>query len=82
MDNREAVTGPGVQNIQVHGELYHLQGPLKAPGAEDALYSQMYLYDRQYASILRSERFSTVNPELVQQITGVLYDCSPWISIY
>jgi len=82
MDNREAVTGPGVQNFQIHGELYHLQGPLKAPGAEDALYSQMYLYDPQYALRLRSERFSTLNPELVQQITGVLYDCSPWISIY
>jgi len=78
MDNREAVTGPGVQNIQRHGELYYLQGPLKAPGAEDALYSQIYLYDPQYSSILTSEIFSTLNPELVQQITGVLYNCAPY----
>jgi len=82
MDKREAVSGPGVHNFQIHGELYHLQGPLKAPGAAAALYSQMYLYDPQYASILRSERFATLNSELVQQITGMLYDCCPRISIY
>jgi len=82
MDNREAVLGAGVQNFQIHGELYHLQGPLKAPGPENALYSQMYLYDPQYASFLRSERFPTLNSELVCEITATLYECSPWISIY
>jgi len=46
MDNRMSEIGGSFQLFQIHGALYHRQGPLvPAVGMGDALYSQVYLYD-------------------------------------
>jgi len=82
MDETSAMHGGGIRNFQIHGELYHLQGPLEAPGPEDARYSQMYLYEPEFAKTLRAARHPTLNPRLLNEITDVLYTCSPWIQIY
>ena len=36
MDRRTIAHGGSIRNFQIHGELYHLQGPLEAPGPENA----------------------------------------------
>ena len=82
MDDRPEVAGAGVHAFQIHGELYHLQGPLQPPGPQEASYSQMYLYDPEYASALRAARFPTLPYELISEITAMLYEYSPWIQIY
>ncbi|KAG0125360.1 hypothetical protein HOY82DRAFT_493006, partial [Tuber indicum] len=50
MDNRPTAIGDGFQLFQVHGAGYHQQGPLHAASVQDALYSQMYLYDPAFAA--------------------------------
>ncbi|RPB03232.1 hypothetical protein L873DRAFT_1612912, partial [Choiromyces venosus 120613-1] len=50
MDDCETAQGGGLQLFQVHGEIYHLQGPLVPPAGRDSLYSQVYLYDPMYAT--------------------------------
>jgi len=82
MDNREYTRGGGVINFQICGELYHLQGPLIAPGSIDARYSQTYLYDPGFGANLRADRFPTLDREYIEILTETLYRCSPWITIY
>ncbi|RPA93435.1 hypothetical protein L873DRAFT_1777753, partial [Choiromyces venosus 120613-1] len=82
MDNRDEVAGAGVQTFQVHGELYHLQGPLRPQAPQDACYSQMYLYDPEYSAELRSGRFHNLAPEVVRELTDMLYQYSPYIRLY
>jgi len=81
MDERSAMHGGGIRNFQIEGELYHLQGPVEAAGHEDAQYSKMYLYDPELAKTLRAARHPTLNPRLLNEITDMLYTCSPGIQI-
>jgi len=81
LDRRTTAHGSGICNFQIHGELYHLQGPLEAPSPENARYSQMYLYDPEYATNLRATRNSALDGRLLNEITEMLYSCSPWIQI-
>ena len=55
-DDRTGVIGEGFQLFQIHGAVYHHQGPLVPPGGRDALYSQIYLYDPALADQVRSAR--------------------------
>ncbi|KAG0123343.1 hypothetical protein HOY82DRAFT_495266, partial [Tuber indicum] len=65
MDNRPTAIGNGFQLFQVHGAVYHQQGPLHAASAQDALYSQMYLYDPAFAAQARSARAPELNANLI-----------------
>lgn len=43
----------GITSFQIHGELYHLQGPLTVYSGQDPKYAQLYVYDPDYASVVR-----------------------------
>src|SRR5207237_5674089 len=48
-DMRTANWRPGVQCFQIHGELYHLQGPLQPALHGVSQFAQLFVYDPQYA---------------------------------
>lgn len=49
-DERLQGTG-GIQSFTIHGELYHLQGPLHAPTGAVPSFAQLYFYDPHNAAI-------------------------------
>lgn len=57
-DMRTANWGPGVQCFQIHGELYHLQGPLQPALHGVPQFAQLFLYDPQYAANVRVHSYS------------------------
>ena len=82
MDKRPTATGEGLQLFQVHGAIYHQQGPLLPPAGLDALYSQMYLYDPAFAAQARSRRAPELNPALIRSLTEMLQETCPFIRLY
>lgn len=43
----------GLNSFEVHGEVYHMQGPLDTDATKDAVYAQLFFYDPAYAANLR-----------------------------
>jgi len=83
MDKRMSEIGGTFQLFQIHGALYHRQGPLvPAGGLGDALYSQVYLYDPADAARQRAARAPTMDPNLIQALTMMLQESNPLIQLY
>ena len=63
-DTRTALLGPGIQCFQIHGELYHIQGPIEPRDGSQPQFAQLFLYDPQYAAGIRHQE----RPELMENI--------------
>ncbi|RPA99496.1 hypothetical protein L873DRAFT_1738466, partial [Choiromyces venosus 120613-1] len=73
---------PGVQCFQIHGELYHLQGPLEPALHNAPQFAQLFLYDLQYAANIRFTSHPNLEPQLLEQLTLMLHKCNLFIPIY
>ena len=73
---------PGVTSFNIHGELYHLQGPLQT--AEDSVpqYAQLFFFDPVYAAEARSRQNPQLCLRLLQQLTDMLHEVSPYVQLY
>ncbi|CAO3618736.1 unnamed protein product [Mucor hiemalis] len=73
----------GFMPVQVHGELYHLQGPLNE-NQRNPTYNQLYIYDPAFASSIRQSRNSTLDPDLIKDLSIMLHENSnnPFVRIY
>ena len=81
-DMRTANWGPGVQCFQIHGELYHLQGPLQPALHDVPQFAQLFLYDPQYAANVRFASHPDLDINILEQLTLMLHECNPFIPIY
>ena len=81
-DQRTATWGSGVQCFQIHGELYHLQGPLQPAADHHPQFAQLFLYDPAFAANSRSIQHPVLDSNLLQQLTDMLHECNPYIEIY
>ena len=81
-DQRTANWGNGVQCFQIHGELYHLQGPLEPAEDQHPQFAQLFLFDLAFAADSRSIQHPKLDPVILQQLTDMLHQCNPYIKIY
>ena len=73
----------GVNCFQIHGELYHLQGPLDPPAGEAPRYAQLYFYDPAYATEARLRANTQLDGALLQGLLDMLREVSnPFIRLY
>lgn len=56
--------------FSVHGELRHNSGSLTPKEGEDAIYSQLYIYDPSHALAIREKR----NPNLSREVLKIIQD--------
>ena len=83
MDNRTSEIGSTFQLFQIHGGLYHRQGPLvPGGGLGDARFSQIYLYDPADAARARSAHGLELDANLIRSLTEMLQKCNPLIQLY
>ncbi|KAG0130798.1 hypothetical protein HOY82DRAFT_465376, partial [Tuber indicum] len=80
-DDHTSAIGEGFQLFQIHGAVYHHQGPLVPTGECDALYSQVYLYDPAFAAQSRSDRAPELDRALVSSLTNMLQEHFPFIQL-
>lgn len=72
----------GPNSFQVHGEVYHTQGPLEPNSSQEAQYAQLFFYDPAYAADLRHQRNPTLDRAVMGDLTQMLEDVNPFISVY
>jgi hypothetical protein len=76
--------GPHAGNVafQIHGELYHLQGPLHPRDHERPRYAQLFLYDPQLATDSRYQQNSNLNRRLLDLLDQLLRENNPFYAVY
>lgn len=80
--DRSASAG-GVNCFQIHGELYHLQGPLDAAAGQAPRYTQLYFYDPAYATDARLWANTELDGAILRRLLDMLYDVdNPYIRLY
>lgn len=72
----------GPNSFEVHGEVYHMQGPLDADVTEDAVYAQLFFYNPAYAADLRHIQNVTLDRIVLDDLSQMLEDVNPFIGIY
>ena len=73
----------GVNCFQIHGELYHLQGPLEAPTGEAPRYAQLYFYDPVYATDTRRQANTQLDSTILRRHLDMLHEVrNPCIQLH
>ena len=72
----------GLHCFQIHGELFHYQGPLVAGSQEVPSFAQLFFYDPDYATNVRATRYPQLDRTILAELAQVLTDCNPFIHIY
>ena len=75
----------GPNCFQIHGELYHLQGPLEPPTDVAPRYAQLYFYDPSYATDvrLRARPDTQLDATILRCLTAMLSEVrNPFIALY
>ena len=72
----------GVQTFQIHGELFHLQGPLTPLAESQPLFAQVYFYDPRAIAANLSRQRPQINEELLTAILQELHTVNPYIRVY
>jgi hypothetical protein len=72
----------GLHCFQIHGELFHYQGPLE-PGPQQApTFAQLFFYDPDYATDIRVQHRPQLDRTILQGLHEMLTDHNPFIRIY
>jgi hypothetical protein len=68
--------------FQIHGQMYHLQGPLTAENTSLAKYAQLYIFDPEYAATIRSNNNVELDEGIIKDLSLVLHEHNPHIKVY
>lgn len=80
-DTRVSLQG-GIQCFQIHGELFHFQGPLRTEDGRTPAFAQLFFYDPEYATDIRMDRYPTLDRTVLIELLDMLTDCNPFINLY
>ena len=73
----------GIQCFQIHGELFHLQGPLQPQDLASAQFAQLYFYDPELATNIQVGHYNGIlEASILQRLTEELIAINPFIGIY
>ncbi|RKF59743.1 hypothetical protein GcM3_172008 [Golovinomyces cichoracearum] len=67
----------GIQCFQIHGDLFHYQGPLDLSSQEAPQFAQLFFYDSDFATRTRHARNPTLNPTTLRALTDMLFEYGP-----
>ena len=72
----------GIQCFQIHGELYHLQGPLIPKSQEPPSFAQLFFYDLELATNAQANQHQDLDRIVFRRLIDMLHDCNPYITLY
>jgi hypothetical protein len=72
----------GVHCFQIHGELFHYQGPLELGSQQVPAFAQLFFYDPEYATDLRLQYRPSLDREILYGLHEMLTEHNPFIRIY
>lgn len=72
----------GLHCFQIHGELFHYQGPLEPGSQEVPAFAQLFFYDSDYATNVRGQRYLQLDRTILRCLHKMLTDHNPFIQTY
>jgi hypothetical protein len=66
----------------LHGALYHYSHALEAPDDENPKFAQLYLYDQAEATQRRLDFWDKLDASVLEELTSMLEDCSPFVATF
>ena len=72
----------GIQCFQIHGQLFHYQGPLRPATHEIPSFAQLFFYDPLYAANVRADTFPHLDRTILFRLAEMLAECNPFITVY
>ena len=74
--------GTGIRCFQIHGTLYHLQGPLQHHHNSVPVFAQLYFYNPAYTAQARHIAHPILDYNVLQNLTIILHEVNHYIAIY
>ncbi|RFU24484.1 hypothetical protein B7463_g11855, partial [Scytalidium lignicola] len=81
-DRRADELGPGLTCFSIHGNLYHMQGPLQPGSQAIPAFAQLFFYDPDYATTIRSDCQPELDRVILRELHTMLTGCNPFIRLY
>ncbi|RPB10743.1 hypothetical protein P167DRAFT_490550, partial [Morchella conica CCBAS932] len=81
-DERIDPQAGGVTCFQIHGKLYHLQGPLTAAANDTSAFAQLYFFDPLYTAQMMQQGYPTLKISVLERLTQEIHTVNPFISLY
>jgi hypothetical protein len=72
----------GIQCFQIYGKLFYFQGPLQPALYTEPSFIQLFFYDPLFATNIRATNFPRLDRTVLLQLTDMLTDCNPFITVY
>jgi hypothetical protein len=72
----------GLHCFQIHGELFHYQGPLEPSSHETPTFAQLFSYNPDYATRVRLQHCPQLDPTILRGFHEMLTDHNPFIRMY
>ena len=68
--------------FQIHGQVYHTQGPLLSEDNNNANYAQLYTFEPQFEASLRAGNNGDLDREIISSLTSMLHEKNPYVRLY
>ena len=81
-DDHRGLEKGGIQSFQIHGEIYHLQGPLNPSSGQRPRLAPLYFYDPSYAAQPCSTTNLNIKEALLRSIMEELEEVNSWYRMY
>ena len=72
----------GLHCFQIHGDLFHYQGPLEHGSQETPTFAQLFFYDPDFATGIRLQYRPQLDRTILRGLHDMLTDHNPFIRIY
>ncbi len=74
--------GRGVSNFSIHGQIYHLIGPLLPEEGQIPRFAQLYIYDTEHEIRNRLSLMQNLDATILQNLQNILNMVNPYIHVF
>jgi hypothetical protein len=72
--------------FQIHGQMYHMQGPLSTDDPSKAKYGQLYIYDPDFATSVRSSNNNKLGDQklddtIISNLSSMLHESNRFVML-
>jgi len=75
----DIIPGQGISNFRIHGQVYHLIGPLLPKEGQQPAFAQLYIYDTEHENEHRNNVMQELDNGILQNLLEMLDECNPYV---
>jgi hypothetical protein len=80
--DRELIEKKGNYCFRIHGSVYHFIGSLLPENPKDAKFAQIYIYDTDFQTNIRTNLMPTLNKETLIGLQAMIQEYNPYVELF